>query len=174
MPRISEAQSPGRRSRATTRYRPRLCHARPTYSASTALRLKPAPRLARRTRAVLIELAAASSDSREPSVLGQQRHFFLNLSMATCKAMLDAAQGVKGSSLVTAMTRNGVRFGIRLSGTGDAWFALMRCQWTACTFQATGQRMPPTTSGIRPNGGRWRICHGDRASDCSIRRWHPQ
>ena len=49
-------------------------------------------------------------------------HFFLNLSMATCKAMLDAAHGVKGSSLVTAMSRNGVRFGIRLSGTGDAWF----------------------------------------------------
>jgi Protein of unknown function (DUF1116) len=49
-------------------------------------------------------------------------HFFLNLSMATCKAMLDAAHGVKGSSLVTAMARNGVRFGIRLSGTGDAWF----------------------------------------------------
>jgi Protein of unknown function (DUF1116) len=49
-------------------------------------------------------------------------HFFLNLSMATCKAMLDAAHGVKGSSLVTAMARNGVRFGIRTSGTGDAWF----------------------------------------------------
>jgi hypothetical protein len=49
-------------------------------------------------------------------------HFFLNLSMATCKAMLDAAHGVKGSSLVTAMARNGVRFGIRVSGTGEAWF----------------------------------------------------
>jgi Protein of unknown function (DUF1116) len=49
-------------------------------------------------------------------------HSFLNLSMATCKAMLDAAHGVRGSSLVTAMARNGVRFGIRLSGTGDAWF----------------------------------------------------
>src|SRR5882757_2950825 len=49
-------------------------------------------------------------------------HFFLNLSMATCKAMLDAAHGVKGSSMVTAMARNGVRFGIRMSGTGDTWF----------------------------------------------------
>ena len=49
-------------------------------------------------------------------------HFFLNLSMAACKAMLDAAAGVPGSSLVTAMARNGVEFGIRLSGTGDAWF----------------------------------------------------
>lgn len=49
-------------------------------------------------------------------------HFFLNLSMASCKAMLDAAHGVKGSSLVTVMARNGVNFGIRLSGAGDAWF----------------------------------------------------
>ena len=49
-------------------------------------------------------------------------HFFLNLSMAACKAMLDAAHGVAGSSLVTAMARNGVEFGIRLSGAGDAWF----------------------------------------------------
>ncbi len=49
-------------------------------------------------------------------------HFFLNLSMAACKAMLDAAAGVPGSSLVTAMARNGVEFGIRLSGTGDRWF----------------------------------------------------
>jgi hypothetical protein len=49
-------------------------------------------------------------------------HFFLNLSMAACKAMLDAAAGVPGSSMVTVMARNGVNFGVRLSGTGDAWF----------------------------------------------------
>ncbi len=49
-------------------------------------------------------------------------HFFLNLSMAACKAMMDAAHGVPGSSMVTAMARNGVDFGIRLSGTGERWF----------------------------------------------------
>ena len=49
-------------------------------------------------------------------------HFFLNLSMAACKSMMDAAHGVPGSSLVTVMARNGVNFGIRLSGTGDRWF----------------------------------------------------
>ncbi|MDZ4733752.1 MAG: DUF1116 domain-containing protein [Nitrospirota bacterium] len=49
-------------------------------------------------------------------------HFFLNLSMTACKAMLDAAHGVPGSSMVTAMARNGVEFGIRVSGTGDQWF----------------------------------------------------
>ena len=49
-------------------------------------------------------------------------HFFLNVSMASCKAMLDSAHGVAGSSMVTAMARNGVKFGVRLSGCGDRWF----------------------------------------------------
>jgi hypothetical protein len=49
-------------------------------------------------------------------------HFFLNLSMAACKAMLDAAHGVEHSTMVTVMARNGVNFGIRCSGTGDDWF----------------------------------------------------
>ena len=55
-------------------------------------------------------------------VIAGNDHFFLNLSMAACKAMLDAAADVPNSSMVTAMSRNGVDFGIRLSGTGEAWF----------------------------------------------------
>ncbi|HEX5840020.1 MAG TPA: DUF1116 domain-containing protein [Anaerolineales bacterium] len=50
-------------------------------------------------------------------------HFFLNISMACCKSMLDAGHGVEKSTLVTAMARNGVEFGIRMSGTGDEWFS---------------------------------------------------
>ena len=49
-------------------------------------------------------------------------HFFLNLSMPACKATLDAARGIPGSSIVVAMTRNGTDFGIQLAGTGDEWF----------------------------------------------------
>ncbi|MDE1263090.1 DUF1116 domain-containing protein [Vibrio aestuarianus] len=49
-------------------------------------------------------------------------HFFLNLSMAACKSMLKAAEGVKNSTMVTVMARNGVNFGIQLSGTGKQWF----------------------------------------------------
>lgn len=49
-------------------------------------------------------------------------HFFLNISMAACKAMLDAAAGVAHSTLVTAMSRNGVRFGIRIAALPDQWF----------------------------------------------------
>ncbi|MDE1337371.1 DUF1116 domain-containing protein [Vibrio aestuarianus] len=49
-------------------------------------------------------------------------HFFLNLSMAACKSMLKAAEGVENSTMVTVMARNGVNFGIQLSGTGNQWF----------------------------------------------------
>src|SRR5579875_3120460 len=49
-------------------------------------------------------------------------HFYLNFSMAACKATLDAAHGIDGSTVVTAMARNGVEFGIRVGGTGGAWF----------------------------------------------------
>ncbi len=49
-------------------------------------------------------------------------HFMLNLVMAAGKLAVDAAAGIPGSSLVTTMARNGTEFGIRLSGTGDAWF----------------------------------------------------
>lgn len=54
--------------------------------------------------------------------IGSNDHFFLNLSMAASKTSLDAAADVPHSSMVTAMARNGVRFGIRMSGTGDRWF----------------------------------------------------
>lgn len=49
-------------------------------------------------------------------------HFFLNLSMPACKAMLQPAEGVEGSTIVTIMSRNGTDFGIRISGLGDRWF----------------------------------------------------
>lgn len=48
--------------------------------------------------------------------------FFLNLAMAAGKAIGDAAQRVGRGTVVTAMCRNGVRFGIRVSGLGDRWF----------------------------------------------------
>jgi hypothetical protein len=50
-------------------------------------------------------------------------HFFLNLSMPACKAALDAAHGIENSTVVTTMCRNGVEFGIRVSGCpGNTWF----------------------------------------------------
>lgn len=49
-------------------------------------------------------------------------HSFLNLSMAACKATMDAAHGIPGCSIVTAMARNGTEVGIRVSGLGERWF----------------------------------------------------
>lgn len=48
--------------------------------------------------------------------------FFLNFAMAAHKAMADSAHGVDYSTLVTAIARNGVDVGIRVSGLGDQWF----------------------------------------------------
>lgn len=42
--------------------------------------------------------------------------------MVTAKAAMDAAHGIPDSTVVTAMCRNGVDFGIRVSGLGDQWF----------------------------------------------------
>jgi hypothetical protein len=49
-------------------------------------------------------------------------HFFLNLSMPAAKAMLEPAEGVAGSSVVTAMARNGTEFGVRLASMPERWF----------------------------------------------------
>ncbi len=43
--------------------------------------------------------------------------------MVLCKCALDAAHGIEGSTVVTTMARNGVEFGIRVSGmAGNTWF----------------------------------------------------
>jgi Protein of unknown function (DUF1116) len=54
--------------------------------------------------------------------INQNDHFFLNLSMAASKATLDAARGIKHSSIVIVMARNGTDFGVQLAGTGNQWF----------------------------------------------------
>jgi Protein of unknown function (DUF1116) len=48
--------------------------------------------------------------------------FFLNLSMVSSKAIMDAAHGVEDSSIVTAIARNGVTTAIRVSALGRRWF----------------------------------------------------
>jgi hypothetical protein len=48
--------------------------------------------------------------------------FFLNVGMAMGKSIMDPVNGVAGSSLVSAMSRNGTDFGIRVAALGDTWF----------------------------------------------------
>ena len=89
------------------------CHNRNVAATSLFTRLL-APALVRTSPP---ETAAAVLD-----FLGANDHFFLNLSMAACKSALDAAHGIADATVVTAMARNGVEFGIRVSGAGDRWF----------------------------------------------------
>jgi len=48
--------------------------------------------------------------------------FPLNMGMASAKLMTLAAHGIKYSTIVTVMTRNGTDMGIWVSGLGDEWF----------------------------------------------------
>ncbi|MGQ9768236.1 MAG: DUF1116 domain-containing protein [Anaerolineae bacterium] len=54
--------------------------------------------------------------------LGDNPLAVLNPVMAACKTMADAGHNVEGSTIVTAMARNGTDFGLRISGLGDRWF----------------------------------------------------
>ncbi len=54
--------------------------------------------------------------------LGDNALSVLNPVMAACKAMVDAAHDIEGSTIVSVMARNGTDFGIRVSGLGDQWF----------------------------------------------------
>lgn len=49
-------------------------------------------------------------------------HFFLNLTMPAAKCALEPMEGIKYSTLVYTMARNGTEFGIRVAGLGKRWF----------------------------------------------------
>lgn len=48
--------------------------------------------------------------------------FGLHVIMAAAKSLLDTAKGVEYSTIVTAIARNGVELGIKVSALGDEWF----------------------------------------------------
>lgn len=48
--------------------------------------------------------------------------FFLNLTMAAAKSVFLRVEGSPGSTIVTAMARNGHEFGIRIAAFKDRWF----------------------------------------------------
>jgi hypothetical protein len=54
--------------------------------------------------------------------MGDNALTVLNPVMAACKGMVDAANDIEGSTIVSVMARNGTDFGIRVSGLGDRWF----------------------------------------------------
>lgn len=48
--------------------------------------------------------------------------FFLPLTMAAAKSTMLSAEGIRGSTVITCMAGNGVRWGIKVSGCGGQWF----------------------------------------------------
>lgn len=54
--------------------------------------------------------------------LADTDQFFLNIMMATGKAMVDYARKIQKGTIVTTMSRNGYEFGVRIAGMGDEWF----------------------------------------------------
>ena len=77
-------------------------------------------------RALAPELSRNVNDRDELTemlaFIGSNDQFFLNVAMVLGKAIMDPVCNIEGSSVVTAMSRNGTDFGIRVSGLGEEWF----------------------------------------------------
>jgi len=89
------------------------CHAR--SAACTALLIK-------RLTAPMLEAGVSPAAVAEfVRFADGNNHFFLTWTMAAVKCVMDAAHGVPYSTVVTAMSRNGVDFMLRVSGLGNEW-----------------------------------------------------
>lgn len=67
----------------------------------------------------LVPALAASDDPRRGEVAGflsSNYLFFLTVGMAAAKAVVDWADEIEGSTIVTAMSRNATTFGVRVAG----------------------------------------------------------
>jgi Protein of unknown function (DUF1116) len=70
----------------------------------------------------LIKVGETRDVLRAIDFIDKSGHFILNMVMAGSKGMLDAGANIEGSTIVTAIARNGYETGIRVSGMGDRWF----------------------------------------------------
>ena len=71
----------------------------------------------------MVEICEKNNDlAKALKFIATNDQFHLNICMAMAKSMMDPVGGIEYSTIVTAMTRNGTDFGIRVSGTKDEWF----------------------------------------------------
>ena len=79
-------------------------------------------------REMMPHIIAADFDKKTLRSVGQfpakkdNDWFFGSLMMPACKVMMESAKGIKNSSIVVTLARNGVECGLRVSGLGDQWF----------------------------------------------------
>ncbi len=78
----------------------------------------------------LLESGLSSAEIREVfDFLEPRDYFLLNLTMAACKAAWLEAETIEGASVVTAFSRNGVDFAIRVQGR---WFTAQSPEVDGC------------------------------------------
>jgi hypothetical protein len=65
---------------------------------------------------------AAAGDERSARFIAANHHFFLTLTMGAAKVATMAAEGTDGSTVVTAMARNGTEVGVQVAGLPGRWF----------------------------------------------------
>jgi Protein of unknown function (DUF1116) len=70
----------------------------------------------------LVEVVDRNDLIKITKYFSENEIFFLCMSMAACKAIMNAASEIEYSTLVTAMARNGTDFGIKVSALGNKWF----------------------------------------------------
>lgn len=110
--------------------------------------------------------AGVAKDRLLPTIEHITRHrlFFLSMAMASAKAMTEWASGVEYSTIVTTMARNGVEFGIRVSGLGDEWF-------TAPAPTAFMRSFVPRGRGVQPWEPNFGLVAIRQPGDENIARW---
>jgi hypothetical protein len=64
----------------------------------------------------------ADLQARIYRLLAENPQFFVAISLAASRLALDAAEGIQGSSLLTAVGANGRHCGIKVAGLGERWF----------------------------------------------------
>jgi hypothetical protein len=96
--------------------------------------------------------------------VANHRLMFLSLAMASAKAMTDWASNIEYSSVVVAMARNGVEFGIRVSGLGDQWF-------TAPAPKAFMRSFVPLGKGVQPWEPNFGLVPIQSEDDKEVERW---
>ena len=71
----------------------------------------------------LVQVVTGQDDLKKiVSFITSNDQFFLNLAMASGKAIMDPAKNIPYSTVVTTMSRNGTNFGIKISALGETWF----------------------------------------------------
>ena len=124
------------------------------------------------TVATGLDLPSEAADGT--AVRGRQRPLLPEHPMAACKPMTDAAAGVPGSTMVTVMARNGVNFGVQLSGTGRNGSRPPRIRGLMdCIFRAGRGTLRPISASPdhRDHRSRW-LRHGRISGDRVTRRRH--